>query len=328
MHRFAIVCLAAVALGLPGFAADKKKDVDVVGNRDVGKCINFYSLEREIALGKQLADEVSREARMFNDPTIGEFVNRVGQNLVRNSDAKIPVTFRIIDAEDLNAFALPGGYIFVHTGLLKVAESESEFAGALAHEIAHVAERHMTCQATRNQIAQILTLPAMVVGGWTGYAIRQGLGTGIPMTFLKFDRRAESDADFLGLQYMYKAGYDPTASVDLFERMLSLEKRRPGTINKVFSTHPQNGERLRKTQQEIDTILPAKPEYVVNTSEYMGMRSRLFALQNHRKNDQADPNRPRLRNAPGGNQSPIDGDVQEKSDKDDRPTLKRRELVE
>src|SRR5215467_8719088 len=293
MHRQAIILLVAAVLAAPAFSQtspkDKKNDVNEIGNRDVGKGINFYSIEKEIALGKQLAEEVERQARMFNDPLIGEYVNRLCQSLARNSDAKIPITCQVIDADDLNAFALPGGFIFVHTGLLKVAETEAELAGALAHEIAHVAARHMTRQATRSQLAQLLTLPASIlIGGWTGYAVRQGMGVGIPMTFLKMDRAFESEADYYGLQYMYKAGYDPNASVDLFERMLSLEKRKPGTINKVFSTHPQNAERLRKTQEEINSILPNKPEYVVDTSEHAEIRTRLFALQNHRKNEEVD----------------------------------------
>ena len=308
MHRPALALLLGVFLALPALPADnKKKDPNEIGNRQIGKCINFYSLEKEIGLGKQLAEEVERQARMFNDPVIGEYVNRIGQNLVRNSDAKVPVTFKIIEADDLNAFALPGGFIFVHTGLLKVAETESELAGAMAHEIAHVAARHMTCQASKRQIVDMLTLPAMVIGGWTGYAVRQGAGLAIPMTFLKLDRAYENDADFLGLQYMWKTGYDPTASVDLFERMMSLEKRRPGTINKVFSTHPPNAARLEKTQKEIDTILPTRPEYVVNTSENIEMRARLFAIENRRK---------------------VPASKLPESPDDDRPTLKRRELVD
>jgi predicted Zn-dependent protease len=327
MRHCAISVFTAAVLAFPALAADNKKsDPDQIGNRDVGKCINLYSIEKEIALGKQLADEVTKQARMFEDPTIGEYINRLGQNLVRNSDAKVPVTFRVIDADDLNAFALPGGFIFVHTGLIKVAETEAELAGAMAHEIAHVAARHMTCQASKSQIAQILTLPVMVIGGLPGYAIRQGSSLAIPVAFLKMDRKYESEADFLGLQYMYKAGYDPNASVDLFERMLSLEKTRPGTISKVFSTHPPNGDRLQKTQKEIDKLLPAKPEYVVTTSEYTEMRDRLFSLQNHRKSEQTDPNRPRLRRAPNAGETPV-GDPQDQQGQD-RPTLKRRELVE
>jgi predicted Zn-dependent protease len=329
MHRLAAILLVLASLTIPAFSGDKKKDVDQIGNRDVGKGINFYSIEKEIALGKQLAEEVQRQARMFNDPLIGEYVNRLCQSLARNSDAKIPITCQIIDADDLNAFALPGGFIFVHTGLLKVAESEAEFAGALAHEIAHVAARHMTRQATRSQLAQLMTLPASIlIGGWTGYAIRQGMGMAIPMSFLKMDRAFESEADYYGLQYMYKAGYDPNASVDLFERMLSLEKRKPGTINKIFSSHPMNGDRMRKTQEEINAILPNKPEYVVTTSEFVEIRARLFSLVNHRKNEEIDPNRPRLRTAPGAGTIPADDGSQEKDKQDDRPTLKRREWVE
>jgi predicted Zn-dependent protease len=273
-----------------------------------------------------LAEEVERQARMFNDPLIGEYVNRLGQNLARNSDAKVPITFKVIEADDLNAFALPGGFIFVHTGLLKMAETEAELAGAMAHEIAHVAARHMTCQASKRQLVDILTLPLMVVGGWTGYAVRQGAGLAIPMSFLKLDRGYESEADFLGLQYMWKAGYDPAAAVDLFERMTALEKKRPGTINKVFSTHPANGDRLLKTQAEIDTILPNKPEYVVNTSENMEMRERLFALENRRNHQDAGANRPRLRTLPG--RGTVSADESEEKQDQDRPTLKRREFVD
>jgi predicted Zn-dependent protease len=333
MHRPAIAILAAVVLAAPLFAQtsqkDKKKDVDQIGSRDVGKGINFYSIEREIALGKQLAEEVQRQARMFNDPLIGEYVNRLCQSLARNSDAKVPITCQVIDADDLNAFVLPGGFIFVHTGLLKVAETESELAGALSHEIAHVAARHMTRQATRSQLAQILTLPpSILLGGWTGYAIRQGMSMGIPMTFLKMDRAFESEADYYGLQYMFKAGYDPTASVDLFERMLSLQKRKPGMINKVFASHPPTDDRLRKTQEEIRSILPNRPEYVVDTSEYAEVRSRLFSLLSQRKGEEADPNKPRLRRAPGSGTIPEGEAGQDQEKTDDRPTLKRRELVE
>lgn len=328
--RCPTLILLCVVLAVPMFGADQKKnDPDQIGNRDVGKCLNFYSLEREIALGKQLAEEVERQARMFQDPLLGEYINRIGQNLSRNSDAKVPMTFKVIDDDSLNAFALPGGFIFVHTGLMRVTESEAELAGAMAHEIAHVAARHMTCQASKSQLVQFATLPAMVMGGLPAYIIRQGASIGIPMTFLKLDRHYESEADFLGMQYMYKAGYDPTASLDLFERMLSLQKKNPSAINKVFSTHPPNADRLQKTQKEIQTILPTRPEYVVNTSEFNDMRSRMLALQNRRRNDTSDPNQPRLRRAPGS--TPIGDNPDDKnatSDGDDRPTLKRRELVE
>ena len=188
---------------------------------------------------------------MMDDPIIAEYVNRVGQNLARNSDAKVPFTFQVIDDDTLNAFALPGGFVFVHTGLIHAAETEAEMASAMAHEIAHVAARHMTRQACRAQIANIATIPLIFLGGWRGYAIRQGAGLAIPMTFLSFSRGFEAEADYLGLQYLYAAGYDPTASIDMFEKMMSLQKRKPGSIAKVFSTHPMNDDRLKKTQAEI-----------------------------------------------------------------------------
>jgi len=321
----AVLLLGAVAAA--AYPSDNKKDVSQIGNRGVGKGVNFYSLENEMALGKQLAQEVARQAKLVDDPIISEYINRVGQNLVRNSDAKVPFTFTVIDSEQPNAFALPGGYIFVHTGLIKMADEEAELAGALAHEIAHVAARHMTRQATKSQLANLATIPlSVLLGGWTGYAVRQGAGFAIPMTFLSFGRHDESEADYLGVQYMYAAGYDPTSSVSLFEKLESLEKKKPGTISKVFSTHPPDGVRLDKVQQEIQTILPAKPEYVVNTSQYAAVRERLFNLQARRKSDQKEE-QPRLRTSPGVT-SPVDPAGKGTSDSDERPTIRRRDLVE
>jgi beta-barrel assembly-enhancing protease len=308
--------------------ADKKKNPDEIGNRDVGKGVNFYSLEREIALGKQLAQEVERQAKIVDDPIIAEYVSRVGQNIVRNSDAKVPFTIKVLDSEEVNAFALPGGFFFVNTGLILKAESESELAGVMAHEIAHVAARHGTKQATRGQLANIASIPLIFMGGWTGYAIYQGAGLAIPMGFLAFTRSMEREADFLGLQYLYKSGYDPTAFVDFFEKIQTLEKRKPGSIAKVFSTHPMTDDRIKKAQEEIQAILPSKPEYVVNTSEFNDVKHRLSMLHNRRKVDNEDPNRPRLRRAPGSTTGPADTNedgTKPKTDQDERPTLKRRD---
>lgn len=237
---FHIGLVLALSLLVPntGFAKDKKKDPEEIGNRDVGKGVNFYSLEKEIALGKQLAQEIERQAKIVDDPVIAEYVNRIGQNLVRNSDAKVPFTIKVIDGEEVNAFALPGGFFFVNSGLILRAESEAELAGVMAHEIAHVAARHGTRQATRGQLVNLATIPLIFMGGWTGYGVRQGASVLIPIGFLKFSRGFEEEADLLGLQYLYKAGYDPTAFVDFFEKIQSDEKRRPGTMAKVFSTHP------------------------------------------------------------------------------------------
>ncbi len=301
-------------------AKDKKKDPDEIGNRDVGKGINFYSIEKEMALGRQLAIEVEKQAKMVDDPVVGEYVNRLGQNLARNSDAKMPITFKIIDSDSVNAFTLPGGHVFVNSGLIRVAETEAELAGAVAHEIAHVAARHLTRQETRAQIVNLATTPLIFLGGWTGYAIRQGAGLGIPLTFLSFSRAFEGEADLLGLEYMYKAGYDPTASIDIFERIESLEKRRPGTVAKVFSTHPMTADRIRMAQKNIDEILPSRPEYVVNTSEFNEMRARVITAHQHQKRQADDPAKPTLRQAPSAGKT-VDG---QGNDGDDRPTLQRR----
>jgi predicted Zn-dependent protease len=328
MHRFSALALS-ILVALPcAVASDKKKDPDEIGNRDVGKGVNFYSIEKEIALGKQLAQEVERQAKIVDDPVIAEYVNRIGQNLVRNSDAKVPFTIKVIDAEEINAFALPGGFFFVNTGVLLNADSEAEMAGVMAHEIAHVAARHGTRQATRGEIVNLASIPLIFMGGWTGYAIRQGAGLAIPMGFLTFSRGFETEADYLGLQYMYKAGYDPTAFVDFFEKIQSKEKKKPGTMSKVFSTHPMTDDRIKHSQQEIQDILKAKPEYVVTTSEFNDVKDRLLTMHNRRKPDANDPNRPRLRRAPGGGTIPVDengNEQKQKDDQDERPTLKRRD---
>jgi predicted Zn-dependent protease len=326
-----VAILASLSLlSVGSFAGDnKKKDPEEIGNRDVGKGVNFYSLEKEIALGKQLAQEVERQAKIIDDPVIAEYVNRVGQNLVRNSDAKVPFTIKVLDSEEVNAFALPGGFFFVNSGLMLKAESEAELAGVMAHEIAHVAARHGTKQATKGEIVNLATIPLIFMGGWTGYAIRQGMGLAIPLGFLKFSQTMEAEADYLGLQYLYKSGYDPTAFVDFFEKIQSLEKKKPGTLAKIFSSHPPTDNRIKSAQVEIQKILVAKPEYVVNTSEFNDVKNRLAMLHNRRKVDvEKDSNRPRLRRAPGTGTGPVDENedgTKPKTDQDERPTLKRRD---
>jgi beta-barrel assembly-enhancing protease len=333
MKRLLSACfslLLVLALAAPNtvLAKDPKKNPDEIGNRDVSGKVNFYSLEKEIALGKGLAQEVERQAKVINDPVIAEYVNRVGQNLVRNSDAKVPFTIKVLDSEEVNAFALPGGFFFVNSGLILKAENEAELAGVMSHEIAHVAARHGTRQATRGEIAQLGMIPLIFMGGWTGYGIYQAASVLVPVTFLKFSRGFESEADMLGLEYMYKSGYDPTAFVDFFEKIETLEKRKPGTMSKVFSTHPMTDDRIRAAQKNIQDLLTAKPEYVVTTSEFNDVKTRLMAMHNRRKIDNnVDPNKPTLRRAPGSTTGPVDADENgktPKSDEDERPTLKRR----
>jgi predicted Zn-dependent protease len=324
----ALLAVAVLLIPTAAFADSKEKDPDQIGNRDVGKGVNFYSLEKEIALGKQLAQEVERQAKIVDDPIIAEYVNRIGQNLVRNSDAKVPFTIKVIDSEEVNAFALPGGFFFVNTGIMTHADNEAEMAGVMAHEIGHVAARHATRNATKAQLIRYGSIPLMFMGGWIGYGIYQGMGLAVPLTFLKFSRNDEAEADLLGLEYMYKAGYDPESFVDFFEKIQSLEKRKPGTISKLFSTHPPTDDRIKNAQTSIDKYLKAKPEYVLTTSEFNDVKTRVVALHNHRKlDDVKDAARPRLRRSPGS--GTIDDDsgapATQKSDQDERPTLKRRD---
>src|SRR5579872_3469538 len=321
--------LATLAFAtMAGYAGDKKeKDPDEIGNRDVGKGVNFYSIEKEIALGKALAQDVERQSKIVDDPVIAEYVNRIGQNLVRNSDAKVPFTIKVIDAEDVNAFALPGGFFFVYTGLIAKADNEAELAGVMAHEIAHVAARHGTRQATKGEIANLATIPLIFMGGWAGYGIRQAASVLIPVGFLKFSRAMESEADMLGLEYMYKTGYDPTAFVDFFEKIETLEKKKPGTMSKVFSTHPLTDDRITAAQKNIAENLKSRPEYVVNTSEFNDVKARLAMMHNRRIDTKKDDgSRPTLRRNPGS--GPIGDENSDKKapkDQDERPTLKRRD---
>jgi predicted Zn-dependent protease len=311
----AVVVSALLVLWHPAFGADKKdRDPDQIGNRDVGRGVNFYSVDREIALGKQMAEEVEREGRIIDDPVVSEYVNRVGQNLVRNSDAKTPFNIKVLDAEDVNAFALPGGFFFVNTGLILKADTEAELAGVMAHEIAHVAARHGTRQATRGQIINFGTIPLIFMGGWTGYAIQQAVSLAVPLGFLKFSRAMENEADMLGVQYLYKSGYDPTAFVDFFERIQTLEKRKPGAVAKMFSSHPMTNDRIKAAQKQIQRELKPRTEYVVDTSEFESVKARLERLMNRRRMEDKDLNMPVLRQASGRHEDPVD----------DRPTLKRR----
>jgi predicted Zn-dependent protease len=337
MRRFVLlrsslsVTLALLlAVPLTSFADNKEKDPDAIGDRSVSGKVNFYSLEKEIALGKQLAQQVEHQSKIINDPVVSEYVNRIGQNLVRNSDAKVPFTIKVVEDPTVNAFALPGGFFFVDSGLILKADSESELAGVMAHEIAHVAARHGTRQATRGEIAQLSMIPLYIIGGPVAYGLYEASGLLIPITFLKFSRGFEAEADYLGVQYMYKTGYDPQAFVDFFEKIQTMEKRKPGTMSKMFSTHPPTDDRIVKAQKEIADVLKAKPEYVVTTSEFEDVKSRLAMLENQRRPDKttsADPNKPTLRRNPNSN-TPIEDETdpskKSKGDEDDRPKLKRR----
>jgi hypothetical protein len=296
-----------------------KDDVDAIGNRKVAGW-DWYSIESEIRMGKEYATQIEASLKLVTDPTINEYVNRVGQNLVRNSDAKVPFTIKVVDSDVINAMALPGGFFYVNSGLILAADNEAELAGVMAHEIAHVAARHTTRQLTRYQFINYASLPLIFVGGGIGLAAREAAGIGIPMTFLKFSRGFEAEADYLGIQYMYKAGYDPNEFVNFFEKIQAQEKKKPGSMAKVFTDHPQTPDRITKSQEEIATILPPKDQYIETTSEFNDMKSRLAAIENrHKVEDNANPNKPSLRR--GQSTASKDGDKKD----DDRPTLKRRD---
>ncbi len=312
----------------PNVKAGTKQDVNAIGNRNVGHGLNFYSLEHEIALGKQLSAEIERQAKFINDPVVNEYVNRVGQNLVRNSDAQVPFTIKVIDSDVVNAFALPGGFFYVNSGLILHADEESELAGVMAHEIAHVCARHGTKQATKSEITQLAMIPAMIFIPYTlaGYAIYQGMQFAIPMAFLQFTRVDEREADYLGLQYMYKAGYDPNAFVAFFEKVAADEKKQPGTIPKFFSTHPPTPDRIEASQKEIATILPQRDEYIVTTSEFDVVKKRLQLIEMNVKVNDKNPNAPKLRKKTGTNDpnAPSTSGGADPGADPDRPTLQKR----
>ena len=324
----------------PKVKPGSESDVDAIGNRKVGHGPDFYSIETDIAIGKQYSQEVEKSAKFIDDPVITEYVNRVGQNLVRNSDAKVPFTIKVIDSDVVNAFALPGGFFYVNSGLILHADEESELAGVMAHEIAHVCARHGTREQTKSTIVQLASIPAMIFipYSWAGYAIYQGMNFAIPLTFLKFSRGDEAEADYLGLQYMYKAGYDPNSFVTFFEKVQAEEKKQPGTIPKVFATHPPTPDRIENIQKEIATILPARDQYIVTTSEFDMVKARMQMINANIKVRDSKSNKPTLRKKTdqnkGGSTDPNstasgnskDGGSQggDTSDDSDRPTLKHR----
>ena len=305
-------------------------NIDAIGNRNVGcgKGIgNWYSLDKQVAMGRQYSQQVEHSAKMVNDPVVTEYINRLGQNLVRNSDAKVPFTIRVIDSDEINAFALPGGFFYVNSGLILAADNEAELAGVMAHEIGHVAACHVAREQTRSNIANLASIGLIFVpGGWAVYEGAQAaMGIGLPLTFMKFSRTFEAQADFLGMEYMYKAGYDPQSFISFFEKIEAQEKKKPGTIAKAFESHPPTPDRVAAAQNEMRTVLPPRPEYIVDTSEFENVKSRLAMLENRHKlqNEKDNADRPTLRRATSEN--PSDDGSSGSQSGEDRPTLKRND---
>jgi len=311
-------------------AGNKKSDVDQIGDRNVSHK-SIISQDKEIAIGRQYANEIEKQAKIVKDPVVAEYVNRIAQNLARNSDLKIPLTVKVIDSPEINAFTLPGGFLYVNTGVLRAADEEDQVAGVLAHEIAHAAARHWASQMTRATLLQYATIPLIFVP--MTYPVYMGISTamnfGIPLTFLKFSRSAEAEADYLGLQYMYKAGYDPNAYVTFFGKVVEQERRSPGSVPKVFQDHPPTADRIMQSQKTIKEILPQKEQYLVSTSEFDDVKAHSKAVMaNLRKPE--NPNRPTLRKRAPADSTTTDGSAgsgtaNDKSADDQPPVLKRRD---
>jgi predicted Zn-dependent protease len=330
MHKRVPLALTVimVAASFSAGASDKKKDVDAIGNRRVAHR-SIISEQKEIAMGKRYSTEIDRSARIIKDPVINEYVNRVAQNVARNSDLKIPLTVKIIDSPDINAFALPGGFLYVNSGLLRAANEEDQIAGVIAHEIAHVAARHWASQMTKATILQYAMLPLMFTPMSMGvyYGVMEAYMNGVPLAFLKFNRNDEAEADYLGIQYMYKAGYDPNAYVAFFGKIVQEQRSNPGSVPTVFADHPPTADRIIKTEEEIKSVLPKRSEYLVSTSEFNGMKTRLEGVMSMRRKMEKSESGPTLRKRqPKTTTSPSTQPTGQESPGDDKPpVLKRRD---
>jgi predicted Zn-dependent protease len=313
------------------------EDPAMIGKRNINKGIIAKmsgSTEKEVRLGRELAAEVDRQAKFIDDPIITEYVNRVGQNIVLHSDAKIPFTIKVIDSDEINAFALPGGFFYVNKGLLLAADNEAELAGVMAHEIAHVAARHAVENQTKGTLLEYLALGGSIfLGGIPGLIYQNTAGLGLLGIFMKFSRGAEEEADKLGVQYMYAAGYDPTAMATMFEKLEAKNKKKPGFIARAFSTHPAPPDR-RAASLALAARFPENEEYVISTSEFQRVRGRLLRLSNARATtagalpgaaDDGAPGRPTLkRRQPTPDDSSTTTPEGEKpAEKQEAPKLKR-----
>lgn len=326
-----MMALTALLANVTLSAARDHSDIENIGNRSVSGRIfgilpNFVSLEREISLGAEIAQEFEQTARIVEDPVISEYVDRLGQNLVKHSDAKVPFHIKVVDTDEVNAFAFPGGYFYVNKGLILAADNEAELAGVMAHEISHVCARHATERMSKAQYIQFAAIPALFVGGyWTQMAIQQALGLGINLELMGITRESEKDADQLGIQYLWNTGYDPNGMVSFFEKLQQQEKTKPGKLAGFFRTHPFTSDRIASAMDE-QRFLPEKDSYIVNSSEFDRVKARLLAFDNAQRAEASDVNQPkkptlkRRTNTDDGSTDPgDDGGDSKKS----RPTLKR-----
>jgi predicted Zn-dependent protease len=300
---------------------NEKENPQLIGKRDINKGqLNFYSLEKEVATGRRMASEIDRYSKLLDDSTVLELVNRITQNIVINSDIKIPVTVKVIDSSDINAFALPGGFLYVNRGLIEATDNEAELAGVIAHEAAHIAARHGAEHASKGNLINWASLPLIFLGGWGGFIINQAAGLAVPLTFLKFSRGAEKEADLLAVQYLWKTGYDPHGLITFFEKLRANDKKKPGALAKVFSSHPMTEDRIKKAREMLARF-PEKSEYQINSSDFIAVKDRLGRGSNQRKRAELknERRRPTLKR-----RKPANDDQVDKMPETDRPTLKRR----
>jgi predicted Zn-dependent protease len=274
--------LTAVLLAAPALAQQANSDVDNIGNRDINRGGLFGStmlpdLNAEIAMGRQASRELEQSVKLLTDPGVLDYVNRVGQNIVRNSDVKVPVTFRVIESPVINAMALPGGFVYVNTGLIMMADNEAELAGMLGHAVAHIAARHAMEQGQKGAMLNMSSTPTLQGGGIAGMVMQQAASIGIPLTFVHFSREAEKEADWLGLQYMYKAGYDPNAMATFFMKVRAQETVRQN-VSSLFATHPPTEERIRAAEQNIQNRLPVRAQSMITTGDFQAAKARLTEL--------------------------------------------------
>jgi len=313
-----------------------KDDPTMIGKRNVNSgSDNFFgwlggSKEKEVAIGRQASMEIEQQAKLVDDPVVTEYINRVGQNVVLNSDAKVPFTIKVIDSDEVNAFALPGGFFYVNKGLILAADNEAELAGVMAHEIAHVAARHAMENQGKMSAMQYGMLAGMIFGGGIAGAVLQNAG-GITqaMAFFKFSRGSEEEADRLGVQYLYASGYDPTGMSTMFEKLNSKNKKKPGTLSKLFTSHPQSLER-RDSSLALVARFPEKEEYVISTSEFQRVKAHLLRLSNVRAGvtsdiDEGESGKPTLkRRQPEADASDSNNPTTDSSSSDAPPKLKKR----
>src|SRR6266496_2216876 len=315
------------------------EDPTMIGKRNINKGIwgkMAAGTEKEVRIGRQVAAEVDKEAKFVDDPIITEYVNRVGQNIVLHSDAKVPFTIKVIDSDEVNAFALPGGFFYVNKGLLLAADNEAELAGVMAHEIAHVCARHAVENQTKASLLEYLAIGGSIfLGGIPGMIYQNTANFGLLGMFMKFSRSAEAEADRLGVQYMYAAGYDPGAMATMFEKLEAKNKKKPGLISRAFASHPAPPER-RAAALALAARFPEHDEYVISSSEFQRAKNRLLRLSNARAStagvlppgDDGAPGRPTLKRrqpTPDDTTTNPDTGEQKPADKAEPPKLKRND---